>query len=153
VAGCVAGCVAGSEPRTTRLWRAWRALSPTQFESPRKLVRDRTHERAPADITRWLLFQAPQRQSVSYEGWRRKAIERLAFSIPFEIEGSNDETIVVLKGSRTSAIPISFDFPTLEDAIFAALSEAAGWIYQSRRDAETKFLFLNNHLGLDWKEG
>jgi len=124
-----------------------------EFESPRKLVRDRTYERTPAEITPWLLFQAPNRRSVSYEGWRRKAIERLAFSIPFEIAGSSAGAVVALKGLRSSSIPVSLDFAAQEDAVFAALSEATIWIYQSRRDAETKFLFLNNHLGLDWKEG
>jgi hypothetical protein len=124
-----------------------------EFESPRKLVRDRTYQNAPAEIAPWLLFRSPIRQSASFQGWRYKAIQKLAFSIPFEIERSGADTLVILKGSRTISVPVSLVFPTQEDAVFAALSEAALWIYTARRDAETRFVFFNNHISLDWKEG
>jgi hypothetical protein len=124
-----------------------------EFESPRTLVRDRTYDNAPAEIAPWLLFRSPIRQSASFPGWRRKAIQKLAFCIPFEIEGSGADTRVILKGSRTIRVPVSLVFSTQEDEVFAALSDAALWIYSGQRDAETRFVFFNNHLSLDWKEG
>jgi hypothetical protein len=124
-----------------------------EFESPRKLVRDRTYDNAPAEIALWLAFRSPIRQSASFQGWRRKAIQRLAFCIPFEIEGSGADTRVILKGPRTIRVPVSLVFPTQEDEVFATLSDAALWIYNGQRDAETRFVFFNNHLSLDWKEG
>jgi hypothetical protein len=124
-----------------------------ELESPRKLVRDRTHYKTPAEIAPWLLARPPRRSSESFEGWRREAIQQLSFCLPFEIiKAENGGTQVVLKGPRSTSIRVAVALAVQEDTVFTILNEAALWVYSGQRDAESKFTFLNYHLSLDWKD-
>jgi hypothetical protein len=125
----------------------------SELESPRKLVRDRTHGHAPSEIGPWLLARKPLRSSSVFEEWRQQAIQQLSFCLPFEIKTENEQLDVVLKGPRSTLISVIFDLAAHEDDVFEALNDAALWAYSGRRDAESKFTFLNYHLSLDWREG
>ena len=123
-------------------------------ERPRKLVRDLTNQRTPAVIGPWLLKSAPASGSSIYSIWQAAAIERLSFALPYEIRTVEADDTVFLKGLRSTPVAIvpSAVFGWTE-TIFGALTEAATWVYASPREAEARFLFLNNHLSLDWHDG
>lgn len=122
-------------------------------ERPRKLVRDLTGLRTPEDIGPWLLISAPSASSPVYSAWTRVASSRLAAALPSEIRRNGGSEEVVLKGPRSAPIPCANPSGTELEALFPLLNDAAHWIYPVRREAETKFQFLNNHLSIAWQEG
>ncbi|GAB6842677.1 hypothetical protein HNR00_003252 [Methylorubrum rhodinum] len=125
----------------------------TPPERPRKLVRDLTHGRTPPLIGPWLLTTPPATGSAVFDAWSAVAVEKLAFSLTYEVRSVDGEERVVLKGPRATpvaVVPSSSDWPT---QIREPLTEAATWVYAAPREAEARFLFLNNHLSLDWRDG
>lgn len=122
-------------------------------ERPRKLVRDLTHDRTPPLIGPWLLASAPASGSDVFDAWAAVAVEKIAYALPYEVRFVDDEVRVVLKGPRTTpvaVVPMTRDWPS---RILEPLTEAATWVYAAPREAEARFLFLNNHLSLDWRDG
>ncbi|KOX60118.1 hypothetical protein ADL19_03620 [Streptomyces purpurogeneiscleroticus] len=122
-------------------------------ERPRKLVRDLTHGRTPPVIGPWLLATRPTAGSPVFDAWSAIAVEKLAFTLPYEVRSVEGEERVVLKGPRTTpvaVVPMTRDWPS---RILEPLTEAASWVYAAPREAEARFLFLNNHLSLDWRDG
>lgn len=122
-------------------------------ERPRKLVRDLTHGRTPPVVGPWLLADRPSAGSPVFDAWAAVAVERLAFALPYEVRSVEGEERVVLKGPRTTpvaVVPMTRDWPS---KILEPLTEAATWVYAAPREAEARFLFLNNHLSLDWRDG
>jgi hypothetical protein len=124
----------------------------TAAERPRKLVRDLTHGRTPPQVGPWLLTARPATGSAVFDAWAAVAVEKLAFALPYEVRSVEGEERVALKGPRTTpvaVVPTSSDWPS---RILEPLTEAATWIYAAPREAEARFLFLNNHLSLDWRD-
>jgi hypothetical protein len=122
-------------------------------ERPRKLVRDLTHGRTPPVMGPWLLAAWPAAGSPVFDAWSAVAVEKLAFALPYEVRSVEGEERVVLKGPRTTpvaVVPMTRDWPS---KILEPLTEAATWVYATPREAEARFLFLNNHLSLDWRDG
>lgn len=122
-------------------------------ERPRKLVRDLTHSRTPPVVGPWLLAVWPTAGSPVFDAWSAIAVEKLAFALPYEVRSVEGEERVVLKGPRTTpvaVVPMTRDWPS---KILEPLTEAATWVYATPREAEARFLFLNNHLSLDWRDG
>ncbi|WP_146056395.1 hypothetical protein [Methylobacterium sp. V23] len=130
---------------------------PTNAEAPErplKLVRDLTQKRTPSDIGPWLLRDAPSKGSSVFATWRAAAVERLAYALPNEIRTVDGDDKVVLKGPRSTPIAIGlYGDPEWPAKVFDPLTEAATWVYASKREAEARFQFLNNHLSMDWREG
>jgi hypothetical protein len=122
-------------------------------EQPRKLVRDLTHERTPADLSPWFMVGEVPSPSLAYTAWQRAATRRLAYVLPSEIRRVGLEECVVLKGPRTVTAAVVPMPDGWEDAAFSSLREAVAWVYGMPREAETKFQFLNNHMALDWRDG
>lgn len=122
-------------------------------ELPRKLVRDQSHGRAPSAIGAWLLVARPAKPSPVFSAWSRAAVERLAFVLPYEIRVVDGRDTVVLKGPRSKPVEVSAPVAGRHEELLGPLTEAVNWVYTSGRDAEPRFLFLNNHLSLDWRDG
>lgn len=125
----------------------------TPPERPRKLVRDLTHRRTPPLVGPWLLTSWPAAGSAVFDAWAAVAVEKLAFALPYEVRSVEGEERVVLKGPRTTpvaVVPMTRDWPS---KILEPLTEAATWVYATPREVEARFLFLNNHLSLDWRDG
>ncbi|AWN34393.1 hypothetical protein [Methylobacterium radiodurans] len=122
-------------------------------ERPRKLVRDLTYGRTPPLVGPWLLASGPAVGSDVFDAWAAVAVEKLAYVLPYEVRFVDDEVRVVVKGPRTTpvaVVPMTRDWPS---RILEPLTEAATWVYAAPREAEARFLFLNNHLSLDWRDG
>ncbi|MCK2052809.1 hypothetical protein [Methylobacterium sp. 37f] len=123
-------------------------------ERPLKLVRDLTQRRTPSEIGPWLLRDAPLGASGVFATWLAAAVERLPYTLPNEIRTVEGAEMVVLKGPRSAPIPIGpHGDPEWPAKIFEPLIEAATWVYASKREAEARFQFLNNHLSMDWRGG
>lgn len=125
----------------------------TAPERPRKLVRDQTHGRAPSTIGAWLLTTRPLAPSAAFTAWCAAAVERLAFALPYEIRSVDGREKVVLKGPRSTAVDLIPNPSGWHEGILDPLTVAATWVYAAPREAEARFLFLNNHLSLDWRDG
>lgn len=122
-------------------------------ERPRKFVRDQTHGRAPSTIGAWLLTMRPSAPSAVFTAWCAAAVERLAFALPYEIRSVEGREKIVLKGPRSTPVDLVPNASGWPERILAPLTEAATWVYTAPREAEARFLFLNNHLSLDWRDG
>jgi hypothetical protein len=123
------------------------------LEQPRKLVRDLTGSRTPADLSPWYLVREPARSSTIFDAWQAAATRRLVYALPTEVSENDAETTVVIKGPRTVHVKVVPTTVAWELSAFAIVSEAARWVYGTERETETKFRFLNNHLALDWPDG
>ena len=123
------------------------------LERPRKLVRDLTSVRTPANVSPWLLSSAPSASSPAYVTWRKAAAERLAFALPSEIRNVDGADVIALKGLRSAPIPVSAPLPALPESGTDALMEAAAWVYGVQRETEARFQFLNYQLSVYWPEG
>lgn len=126
-------------------------LSHPLPEQPRKLVRDLTFKRTPAQLGPWLLRGKIPAASTIFAIWRKVSAEWLAYALPSEVRGNDAAQGVVLKGPRSAPIEIGPVPKNWDDEVFASLTEAVSWVYTTPREAETKFQFLNNHLSLDWQ--
>lgn len=125
----------------------------TTLERPRKLVRDLTSARTPADVAPWLPSVTPLTSSSAYVAWRQAAAQRLVFALPSEIREVDGIVEVALKGLRSAPIPLSTPLPTLPASATAELMEAAAWVYGVQRETEARFQFLNYQLSVYWPEG
>src|ERR1043166_6886581 len=121
-------------------------------ERPRKLVRDQTYERTPEFISPWLLDKEPADNSHIFGVWRKAAVRRLAFVLPYEIRAEGGAQYAILKGPRSNPIAISPIDDNWADANFTLLNEAVQWVYGSRQHAEERFIFLNEQLSLAWRD-
>lgn len=123
-------------------------------ERPLKFVRDLTRIRTPKVIGPWLLTKPPVAGSVVYAAWSEAACQRLAYVLPSEVREVDGRVKVVLKGARSTPIDEVPNGAGWAGAMIEPLSEAASWIYaEEPKTAETRFVFLNNHLSLAWREG
>ncbi len=122
------------------------------LERPRKLVRDQTHDSAPAAIGPWMLTKAPKKESQVFAAWRGVALKRLTSSLPYEIRLIDGRQNVVLKGARSRPIEAKPVAAGRQKEMFNLLNEAAKFVYTLPKETETRFLFLNNHLSLDWRD-
>lgn len=122
-------------------------------ERPRKYVRDLTHGHTPSEVGPWLPTGAFPTDSAVFAAWRGKAADRLAACLPSEIRPFEDGLAVVLKGPRSSPVPVGPAPAGWAAGAFPALAEAAGWVYGQPRETEARFQFLNNHLSINWREG
>ncbi|HEX6038138.1 hypothetical protein [Longimicrobium sp.] len=73
-------------------------------------------------------------------------------SLPSEIRDIDGHVHVVLRGPRSTPIPIANE-NGLNPEFYSVVSDAVQWVYSPALDAEIKFTFLNNHLSLDWPLG
>ncbi|MGR4891025.1 hypothetical protein ACIPPQ_08350 [Sphingopyxis sp. LARHCG72] len=121
------------------------------FDSPRRLVRDQSHHLAPSDVGPWYLTVPGDDGSAVFATWKEQAAKQLAFCLPTEIRSANDGFQVVLKGARSAFADVNATQSVAP--MFDALTDAVRWIYDQRRDTETKFHLLNNHLALYWRDG
>lgn len=123
-------------------------------QRPRKFIRDLTDGLAPKSVEPWLLTVPPSQKSDVYAAWCEVAAQRLAYGLPSEFRDIEDEPKVVLKGPRSTPIDIADPPQGWGTKGIVILSEAASWIYvEEPKTAETRFLFLNNHLSLAWRDG
>ena len=120
------------------------------FDSPRRLVRDQSYLFAPTDIRPWYLMTSGDETSVVFAAWKAAAVRNLIFCLPTEIRASDDTGQVVLKGARSAFADIDLGEP--QSQLFEGVTDAVRWVYDQRRDTETKFHLLNNHLALYWPE-
>ena len=121
------------------------------FDSPRRLVRDESQHFTPKDIAPWYLTSGGQDTSRVFGAWKRRALTSLAFALPTEIRQDGETHQVVMKGARSAFAMVDGGEAPL--ALFEPLNDAIRWVYDQRRDTETKFHLLNNHLALYWVEG
>jgi hypothetical protein len=120
------------------------------FDSPCRLVRDQSHHLAPTDIRPWYLIVPGDETSDVFSAWKEHAVRNLIFCLPTEIRASDASSQVVLKGARSAFADVDLSQP--QSQLFNVVTEAVRWIYDQRRDTETKFHLLNNHLALYWPE-
>jgi hypothetical protein len=121
-------------------------------EKPWKLVRDLTHKKTPISMAPWLLVEDPPLGScAAYDAWRIQAAKQLAFCLPAEVRTGDGELEALFKGGRTIPLKIEEITYTLTD--YLLFSEACHWVYGTPREAETKFLLLNNHIAVNWELG
>lgn len=120
------------------------------FDSPRRLVRDQSYQLAPIDIRPWYLIVPGDETSGVFGAWKEAAARNLIFCLPTEIRTSDTSRRVVLKGARSAFADVDLSKP--QSQLFGVVTEAVRWVYDQRRDTETKFHLLNNHLALYWPE-
>lgn len=120
------------------------------FDSPRRLVRDESYQLAPIDIRPWYLIVPGDDTSGVFAAWKEAAVRNLIFCLPTEIRTSEASRQVVLKGVRSVFADVDLSKP--QARLFDIVTEAVRWVYDQRRDTETKFHLLNNHLALYWPE-
>ncbi|MFG1404163.1 MULTISPECIES: hypothetical protein [Xanthobacter] len=120
------------------------------FDSPRRLVRDQSYLLAPTDIRPWYLMIPGDESSGVLASWKEAAVRNLIFCLPTEIRASDEARQVVLKGARSAFADVDLTKP--QSQLFDIVTEAVRWVYDQRRDTETKFHLLNNHLALYWPE-
>lgn len=120
------------------------------FDSPRRLVRDQSYQSAPTDIRPWYLMTPGDETSEVFAAWKEVAVRNLIFCLPTEIRASDGNEQVVLKGARSVFADI--DLSKSQSQLFDVVMDAVRWVYDQRRDTETKFHLLNNHLALYWPE-
>lgn len=120
------------------------------FDSPRRLVRDQSYRLVPIDIRPWYLMIPGEETSGVFAAWKEAAVRNLIFCLPTEIRAPEEAGQVVLKGARSAFADIDLSNPQSE--LFDIITDAVRWIYDQRRDTETKFHLLNNHLALYWPE-
>lgn len=125
--------------------------SEDRFDSPRRLVRDQSYRLAPSDVRPWYLTAPGDERSAVFAAWKEQAVRNLAFCLPTEVRASADCLQVVLKGARSAFADV--DLAPSQSQLFDTVAEAVRWVYDHRRDTETKFHLLNNHLALYWPEG
>lgn len=120
------------------------------FDSPRRLVRDQSYLLAPTDIRPWYLMIPGDETSGVFAAWKEAAVRNLIFCLPTEIRASDETRQVVLKGARSAFADVDLSKP--QSQLFHVVTDAVRWVYDQRRDTETKFHLLNNHLALYWPE-
>lgn len=120
------------------------------FDSPARLVRDQSHRLTPTDIRPWYLVVPGNEECDVFSMWKRHAVRNLIFCLPTEIRASDPTLQVVLKGARSAFADVDMDEP--QSHLFGVVMEAVRWVYDQRRDTDTKFQLLNNHLALYWPE-
>ncbi|RST85243.1 hypothetical protein EJC49_16710 [Aquibium carbonis] len=120
------------------------------FDSPRRLVRDESYQLVPIDIRPWYLIVPGDDTSGVFAAWKEAAVRNLIFCLPTEIRTSDASRKVVLKGARSVFADVDLSKP--QARLFDVITEAVRWVYDQRRDTETKFHLLNNHLALYWPE-
>ncbi|MBZ9996238.1 hypothetical protein [Mesorhizobium sp. BH1-1-4] len=120
------------------------------FDSPRRLVRDQSYQSAPIDIRPWYLIVPGDESSGVFSAWKEAAVRSLIFCLPTEIRTSDASKQVVLKGARSAFADVDLSKP--QSQLFDVVTEAVRWVYDQRRDTETKFHLLNNHLALYWPD-
>ncbi|AVC49095.1 hypothetical protein [Rhizobium leguminosarum] len=128
------------------------SASSISLDSPRRLVRDQTHEFTPDELGPWYLMEG-EHPSEPFRIWRKRSIRALSFSIPSEIRNIDHVPSVVLRGQRSTFVAIDDISDDGISALYPVILEAIRWIYEQPRDTETKFVLLNNHLALDWRDG
>lgn len=121
------------------------------FDSPRRLVRDQSHHLVPSDVGPWYLIVSGEDGSAVFASWKEQAAKNLSFCLPTEIRSASDGYQVVLKGARSAFASVKADQSLTP--MFDVLTDAVRWVYDQRRDTETKFHLLNNHLALYWRDG
>ncbi|MDR6679520.1 hypothetical protein [Pseudomonas oryzihabitans] len=120
-------------------------------EKPWKLVRDLTHSYTPSSISPWLILESPTAASLIYDSWAEIAKQNLAFCLPSEIRKEGEAVEAIFRGGRSLPVAIEeVDWDTID---YAGFGEACSWIYETPREAETKFQLLNNHLAINWSLG
>lgn len=120
------------------------------FDSPRRLVRDQSYHFVPSNVQAWYLILPGDEKSGIFAVWKRHAVKNLVFCLPTEVRASNTTPQVVLSGARSAFADVDLSQPQLQ--LFDSVMEAVRWVYDQRRDTETKFYLLNNHLALYWPE-
>lgn len=120
------------------------------FDSPRRLVRDQSYQLAPIDIRPWYLTVPGDGSSDVFAAWKEAAVRNLIFCLPTEIRAFDAIQQVVLKGARSAFADVDLSKP--QSQLFDLVTDAVRWVYDQRRDTETKFHLLNNHLALYWPE-
>ncbi|RYY26348.1 MAG: hypothetical protein EOP62_10950 [Sphingomonadales bacterium] len=118
------------------------------FDSPRRLVRDQSYLLAPTDIRPWYLMTPGNRTCGVFAAWKEAAVTNLIFCLPSEIRASGEAGQVVLRGARSAFADVDLSKPKFQ--LFDVVTDAVRWVYDQRRDTETKFHLLNNHLALYW---
>ncbi|MVA73347.1 hypothetical protein GOZ81_20035 [Agrobacterium vitis] len=120
------------------------------FDSPRRLVRDQSYQLSPIDIRPWYLMIPGDESSEIFVSWKEAAVKNLIFCLPTEIRASDAGRQVVLKGAKSTFADVDLSKP--QSQLFDVVTDAVRWVYDQRRDTETKFHLLNNHLALYWPE-
>ena len=125
--------------------------SDDRFDSPRRLVRDESYRLTPSDVRPWYLTIPGDEESSAFAAWKEQAVRSLVFCLPTEIRSSAQSVQVVLKGARSAFADIDLAQP--HSQLFNLVTDAVRWVFDQRRDTETKFHLLNNHLALYWPDG
>lgn len=121
---------------------------------PRKFIRDLTGGLVPKSVEPWLLTAPPKTGSPVFAIWSEVAARQLANALPAELREVESEVKVVLKGPRSAPIDLTVAPAGWGPKAIQVLSDAAAWVYSDEpKSAETRFLFLNNHLSLAWRDG
>lgn len=125
-------------------------VSEGSFDSPHRLVRDQSSQLTPADIRPWYLLVPGDETSDVFAIWKEHAVRNLVFCLPTEIRVSEEGPQVVLKGARSAFADV--ELSPRHSNLFDIITETVRWVYDQRRDTETKFYLLNSHLALYWEE-
>lgn len=121
------------------------------YPSPRRFARTIAGDsRAPADIGSWLLDGDPDRRDEPFLLWRGAAADAIRRSLASEIYDVDGTTRVVLAGSPTRRLDLGDADETIES--FAALQEAARWLFVEGRDVELRHTLLAGELAREWRD-
>lgn len=121
------------------------------YPSPRRFARTIAGDgRAPAEIGSWLLDGDPDRHDEPFLLWRALAADAIRRSLVSEIYDVDGATRVVLAGSPTRRLDLGDGDETVES--FAALQEAARWLFAEGRDVELRHTLLAGELAREWRD-
>lgn len=87
-----------------------------------------------------------------FQAWRNAALPLLLISLADEVWRQEDETHVALTGPRKRKLPAKLDQIDAERD-FKIITDAADWIFNSGRDAETRHTLFAYELAREWPEG
>lgn len=125
--------------------------SSAQSNNPRRIVRDLIGGRVPNTVLPFLLSGQVPAPSDVYAAWQKVASEQLLLSLVSEVWADSDIEHISLNGPRTRRL-ISESTAPLDATAFAAVTEAARWVYASGRDVEVRHILFTYEAAREWPE-
>lgn len=119
--------------------------------SPRRQVRSQSSAlMAPSRIDPWVA-EGDHGRGPAWQAWAAISASMIARSLPNELYIEGDEERVSLAGQPPRRLELG-QFG-VADAPFAALQQAAAWVYLEGTDVEVRHTFLSAELAREWPSG
>lgn len=123
-------------------------LEDVNVPVPRRIVRDQLAI-VPLSLGALLLVQGPDADSAPFQTWRAAACPQLLICLSDEVWRQDGNVRVTLTGPRRRKLAAALEAIDL-DRDMAPVTEAADWIYNSGRDAETRHTLFIYELAREW---